>query len=149
MLAYVTDEMMLEHIEALRLCFELEAEDKGYSVHDLTSIRNRVIEENGGSKYDCDWSEPEEKIAFDYFYCLEQYQRFDGEGDLSNSIRLRLYWFATKNDHVKKRWEQANRISRKKDGYTRLDPINFFNKQMIKDKAWKFKYDPYKTRRPK
>lgn len=119
---------VLEHIDALREAFEMVAEKAGYSVADLTSIRNKVVEERG--KYGCDWDDPEEKLAFDYYYCIEQYQRLEDEGDLSPKTRLRLWRFATKNPHVKELWDQA----------PYFDPKAFFNEEQLKEKVWQPKY---------
>ena len=123
-----TNNDVLEHIDALREAFEIIAEKAGYSSNDLISIRNKVVEERG--KYGCDWDDPEEKLSFDYYYCLEQYNRLEEQGDLSDITRLRLYWFATKNAHIKELWDQA----------PYFDPKAFFTEQQYKDKAWKQVY---------
>ena len=119
---------ILEHIDALREAFEMVAESAGYSTSDLESIRNRVIEERG--KYGCDWDDPEEKIAFDHFYCVEQYTRLEQDGDLSDKIRLRLFRFATKNPHIKELWDQA----------PYFDPKAFLSEDQIKAKVWRPKF---------
>ena len=123
-----TNNDILEHIEALREAFEIVAENAGYSVADLTSIRNKVVEERG--KYGCDWNDPEEKIAFDYYYCVEQYSRLEEHGDLSDDIRMRLFRFATMNKHVKELWDQA----------PYFDPKAFLSEEQIKAKVWRPKY---------
>lgn len=133
---YDNNEVLMEHIEALRVSFELWAEKHNISVWDLTAIRNKSIEEHG-SRYQCDWTDPEEKLAYDYFYCLEQKQRLEETHDLSNSIRLRLYWFVVKNPHILRLW----------DAMPQLDPKVFFNEQMRKDRAWKLKRDIYKVKK--
>lgn len=119
---------VLEHIDALREAFEIVAESAGYSTADLTSIRNRVVEERG--KDSCDWDNPEEKIAFDYYYCIEQHARLTDTGDLSDKIRLRLFRFATMNKHVKELWDQA----------PYFDPKAFLSEEQISAKVWRPKF---------
>lgn len=123
-----TNNDVAEHIEALREAFEIIGERAGYSTDNLISIRNSVVEERG--KDGCDWDDPEEKLAFDYYYCIEQANRLENTGDLSDKIRLRLYRFATKNANVKELWDQA----------PYFDPKAFLTEQQHKDKVWRPKY---------
>lgn len=116
---------LAEHIEALREAFEIIGESAGYSTDQLISIRNKIVEERG--KYGVDWKDPEEKLSFDYYYCIEQAQRLEDTNDLSDDIRLRLWRFATKNKNVKALWDQA----------PYYDPKAFLSQEQIKDKVWK------------
>lgn len=114
-----------EHINALANTFGLIADAHGYSTDQLISIRNAVVEERG--KYDVDWKEdPEEKLAFDYYYCIEMLGVVQRENDLSPKRRLRLFRMATMNDDVKKIWDL--------DPY--WDPKAFLNDEQWEERIW-------------
>ena len=118
-----------EHLTALQNTFGLIGESIGFSEPELMSLRNRVVEERG--KYDVNWqNDPEEKLAFDFYYCVEMSSVLEEEGDLSPKRRLRLYRMATMNPSVKKIWDL--------DPY--WDPIAFLDQDQIKEKIWKQKY---------
>lgn len=118
-----------EHIQALANTFGMIGDKQGYSENQLISIRNKVVEERG--KYDVDWKDdPEEKLAFDYYYCIEMMAVLEEENDLSDARRLRLYRMATMNKDVKAIWDL--------DPY--FDPKAFLNDEQWKDKVWLPKY---------
>lgn len=118
-----------EHIQALANTFGMIGDKQGYSEDQLISIRNKVVEERG--KYDVDWKDdPEEKLAFDYYYCIEMMAVLEEENDLSDARRLRLFRMATMNKDVKAIWDL--------DPY--FDPKAFLNDEQWKDKVWLPKY---------
>jgi hypothetical protein len=118
-----------EHIQALANTFGMIGDKHGYSTDDLISIRNSVVEERG--KYDVNWKDdPEEKLAFDYYYCIEMMAVLAEENDLSPKRRLRLFRMATMNKDVKAIWDL--------DPY--FDPKAFLNDEQWKDKVWLPKY---------
>ena len=114
-----------EHIQALQNTFGMIGDAAGYSEHQLISIRNAVVEERG--KYDVDWKDdPEEKLAFDYYFCREMLTVLEDEGDLSPKRRIRLYRMATMNDDVVKIWSM--------DPY--WDPKAFLNQEQWRERVW-------------
>ena len=118
-----------EHIQALANTFGMIGDKQGYSADDLISIRNSVVEDRG--KYDVDWKEdPEEKLAFDYYFCIEMMAVLAEENDLSPKRRLRLFRMATMNKDVKAIWDQ--------DPY--FDPKAFLDEDQWKQKVWLPKY---------
>lgn len=118
-----------EHINALKNTFGMIGDAQGYSEDLLISIRNKVVEERG--KYDVDWKEdPEEKLAFDFYFCVEMMAVLEEEGDLSPKRRLRLFRMATMNENVKKIWDQ--------DPY--WDPKAFLDEEQIREKVWRPKW---------
>jgi hypothetical protein len=118
-----------EHINALKNTFGMIGDAQGYSEDLLISIRNKVVEERG--KYDVDWKEdPEEKLAFDFYFCAEMMAVLEEEGDLSPKRRLRLFRMATMNENVKKIWDQ--------DPY--WDPKAFLDEEQIREKVWRPKW---------
>jgi hypothetical protein len=83
------------------------------------------VEERG--KYDVDWKDdPEEKLAFDFYFCREMLTVLEDEGDLSPKRRIRLYRMATMNDDVKKIWSM--------DPY--WDPKAFLNQEQWRERVW-------------
>ena len=120
-----TFEDLEEHILALQNTFALIGDMNGYSEQNLISIRNAAVESKG--KYSADWKDdPEEKLAFDFYFCLEMASVLADEGDLSEKRRLRLYRMATMNKDVKEIW--------KMDPY--WDPKAFLNDEQMKEKVW-------------
>jgi len=97
----------------------------GYSEQNLISIRHAAVESKG--KYSADWkADPEEKLAFDFYFCLEMASVLADEGDLSDKRRLRLFRMATMNPDVVEIW--------KLDPY--WDPKAFLNQDQLKEKVW-------------
>jgi len=120
-----TYEDLQEHVLALQNTFALIGDIHGYSEQNLISIRHAAVESKG--KYSADWKDdPEEKLAFDFYFCLEMASVLDDEGDLSDKRRLRLFRMATMNDAVKKIWAL--------DPY--WDPKAFLNQDQLKEKVW-------------
>ena len=120
-----THEDLEEHILALQNTFALIGDIHGYSEQNLISIRNAAVESKG--KYSADWKDdPEEKLAFDFYFCLEMATVLADEGDLSEKRRLRLYRMATMNREVKEIWAM--------DPY--WDPKAFLNDEQLKEKVW-------------
>tara|TARA_R110000796_G_scaffold163631_3_gene280607 strand:+ start:7487 stop:7912 length:426 start_codon:yes stop_codon:yes gene_type:complete len=115
-----------EHIQALENTFALVAEAAGFSTSDLIALRNKVVEERG--KYDVNWKDdPEEKLAFDFYYCVEMRGALLQDNDLSEARRLRLWRFATKNPHIKAIWDLA----------PYYDPKAFLSQEQMDNKVWK------------
>lgn len=120
-----------EHTQALANIFAAIGDAKGYSTDDLVSIRNRVVEERG--KYDANWKDdPEEKLAFDYYYCIEMLHYIRTEYELSEKRRERLYRMATWNEDVAAVFAL--------DKY--WDPKAFLDDEQYAKKAWK-KLNPW------
>ena len=120
-----THEDLEEHVLALQNTFALIGDMHGYSEQNLISIRHAAVESKG--KYSADWKDdPEEKLAFDFYFCLEMASVLADEGDLSEKRRLRLYRMATMNKDVKEIW--------KMDPY--WDPKAFLNDEQMKEKVW-------------
>ncbi len=114
-----------EHIQALQNTFALIGDAAGYSEQDLISIRHAVVEQKG--KYDTDWqNDPEEKLAFDLYYCIEMASVLIEEGDLSPKRRLRLYRMATMNEAVREIWAL--------DPY--WDPKAFLDREQWQERVW-------------
>ena len=120
-----TFEDLEEHVLALQNTFAMIGDMHGYSEQDLISIRHAAVDSKG--KYSADWKDdPEEKLAFDFYFCLEMASVLAEEGDLSEKRRLRLYRMATMNKDVKEIW--------KMDPY--WDPKAFLNDEQMKEKVW-------------
>ena len=120
-----THEDLEEHVLALQNTFALIGDCHGYSEQNLISIRNAAVEMDG--KYSTNWQDdPEQKLAFDYYFCLEMASVLEDEGDLSEKRRLRLYRMATMNREVKEIWAM--------DRY--WDPKAFLNLDQLKEKIW-------------
>ena len=120
-----TFEDLEEHVLALQNTFAMIGDMHGYSEQDLISIRHAAVDSKG--KYSADWKDdPEEKLAFDFYFCLEMASVLADEGDLSEKRRLRLYRMATMNKDVKEIW--------KMDPY--WDPKAFLNDEQMKEKVW-------------
>ena len=65
-----TFEDLEEHVLALQNTFAMIGDIHGYSEQNLISIRHAVVEQKG--KYSADWKDdPEEKLAFDFYFCIE------------------------------------------------------------------------------
>jgi len=130
-----TYEDLQEHVLALQNTFALIGDIHGYSEQNLISIRHAAVESKG--KYSADWKDdPEEKLAFDFYFCLEMASVLDDEGDLSDKRRLRLYRMATMNRDVVEIW--------KMDPY--WDPKAFLNQDQLKEKVWLPKWKKRKTK---
>ena len=129
-----TFEDLEEHVLALQNTFAMIGDMHGYSEQDLISIRHAAVDSKG--KYSADWKDdPEEKLAFDFYFCLEMASVLADEGDLSEKRRLRLYRMATMNKDVKEIW--------KMDPY--WDPKAFLNEDQMKEKVWLPKWKKRKT----
>ena len=120
-----TNEDLEEHILALQNTFALIGDCHGYSEQNLISIRHAAVEMDG--KYSTNWQDdPEQKLAFDFYFCLEMASVLADEGDLSDKRRLRLFRMATMNKEVKEIWDM--------DRY--WDPKAFLNLDQLKEKIW-------------
>ena len=130
-----TYEDLEEHVLALQNTFALLGDMHGYSEQNLISIRHAAVETDG--KYSTNWQDdPEQKLAFDFYFCLEMMSVLEDEGDLSEKRRLRLFRMATMNREVREIWAL--------DHY--WDPKCFLNNDQLKQKVWLPKWTKRKTR---
>ena len=103
-------EDLQHHINALRCTFEIFANNKGITAEELTLIRNEIVNEHG--KYETDWNNDWlAKLAFDYYFCIEMQTVLEERGELSYNRRLRLYRMVTKNEDVKKLWDELSELT--------------------------------------
>ena len=127
-------ELVETHLDALKKSFVYIGSQAGYSEDDLMKIRDDHVNAHGKTGHD--WKkDPVLKLALDYAYCVEQEQRYEDKLFLSDKIRLRLYWMASKNKHIRKLWDEQ---------LPDYNPENFLQEQELADelarqKAYSFK----------